>query len=296
MTEFLKYPKIFQLGNELNANIFANKEAEIVIQEKIDGGNMRFYIREGRVIFGSHTQELAEEPDKFFKAGVTYLREKLANKDLTKLDNKIFYGEYCVMHSIRYNFETMPRFLGFDIYDLNTQKFMGWKEAKSIYEELGITFVPILRVCKAVEIEEITEAMIPKSVYYEGQAEGIIFKRYTEPVLMAKVVATKFKEVNKSAFGLTKKQAEDDDERVVAIYCTNPRIDKKIFELVERGDTLDLTMMHKLPHTTYADIIEENWREILESNYKLDLRKIRGHIAKRCLETLKRVMINNTLR
>lgn len=57
---FSKYVKIKQLGDEENENIFAEPEDEIVIQEKIDGANFRFMIKDGKIIFGSRTRELIE--------------------------------------------------------------------------------------------------------------------------------------------------------------------------------------------------------------------------------------------
>jgi ATP-dependent RNA circularization protein (DNA/RNA ligase family) len=300
MVEFLKYPKIFHLGQEDSGLTIENPEDLVVVQEKIDGGNMRFFVREGRVIFGSHTQELAEVPDEFFKLGVEYIRQKL-DEHKSFLDSLngafIFYGEYCVRHSIDYDWEKIPRFLGFDILDINTNQFLDWKKAKEIYENLGITFVPVIKECKVSELGEISEAMIPKSAYSAGPAEGIIIKNYQRQK-MTKIVGSHFKEVNKEVFGLSGRQARatnDPAEIVVATYCTNARIDKMIFKLMEQNEKLGLEMMHKLPRAVTEDMWEENWREIVTSNLTLDLRLIRGMIAKRCLAVLKQVMINNAL-
>ena len=44
--EFHKYTKIRILGNIENKDIFSDPEDEIIIVEKIDGANFRFYINE----------------------------------------------------------------------------------------------------------------------------------------------------------------------------------------------------------------------------------------------------------
>ena len=54
--EFKQYNKIYTLGYKDNKDIFVDPNDEIVIEEKIDGANMRFYVGEdGKLIFGSHT-------------------------------------------------------------------------------------------------------------------------------------------------------------------------------------------------------------------------------------------------
>jgi len=58
---------------------------------------------------------------------------------------------------------------------------------------------------------------------------------------------------------------------------------------------LNLIMMTKLPMLVLEDIIEENYKEIIISNYTIDFRKFRGLIAKRCLAVLKQVMVNSQL-
>jgi len=104
------------------------------------------------------------------------------------------------------------------------------------------------------------------------------------------------KEKNKEVFGANKKYVNDDTERLIAVYCTNPRIDKMIFYLRTEGVMeLNLIMMTKLPMLVLEDIIEENYKEIIISNYTIDFRKFRGLIAKRCLAVLKQVMVNSQL-
>lgn len=297
MGEFLKYPKIYHLGHEDTELVLADKNDTVVEEEKIDGANFRFYVRDNKLILGSHTQELAEVPDKFWKRGVEYTKEKFDGRNLQNYDGYIFYAEMCVKHSVDYDWDKIPPILGFDIMYAETGQFMDWKEAKRIYESLGITFVPVIQECKVSELGELSEKRIPKSAYSATQAEGVVIKNYAKNV-MCKIVSSKFKEVNRAAFGMTKSQAratQDNDEMVTAAYATNSRIDKAIFRLIEQGEKLDMTMMHKLPNAVVQDMYEENWREILNSNYTIDLRNIRRLVAARCVMVLKQVIINNML-
>ena len=143
--------------------------------------------------------------------------------------------------------------------------------------------------------------MVPKSKYAspsaeDQQAEGIVIKNYSRQ-LFAKYVREKFKEKNKEMFGDSKKCARQkgDEELLVATYCTNARIDKMVFKLLNDGKKLGMELMHDLPHEITKDIYEENWHEICCSNWIIDFRSVRKKISKRCLAVLRQILVNNSL-
>ncbi len=297
---FHKYIKIRPIGYEENKDIFLDPEDDIVIEEKIDGANFRFMIKDGQIIFGSRTQELEEGKDhkyeKNFRRSINYLTEKFAKmdkEDIKEAEGLIFYGENCVPHSLEYNWEKIPAFLGFDIYNNKEEKFLDYEPIKWIFEEVfDLTMVPLIKTCKAKEIKEITDKDIPKSYYANSPAEGIVLKNYSKQIF-AKYVSDKFKEVNRNTFGKSKKFAKDDSEYVLATYCTNARIDKIVFKLIDMGEKLEMTMMHKLPNAVYKDIWEENWQEISNFKRTIDLKKLKQGVSKRCLMVLRQMISNN---
>jgi hypothetical protein len=153
--------------------------------------------------------------------------------------------------------------------------------------------------CLAGKIGTIDDSFVPDSKYTplslpNRQAEGVVFKNYDKQIF-AKYVRKKFKEINKRAFGSSKKFANDDSEKIVAIYCTNARIDKIIFKLIDEGFKLNKKMMTKLPVKVYNDIISENWKDILTTKYVIDVNRIRKLVAKRCLTVLDQVITNNVI-
>jgi len=299
---FLKYGKIKQLGHKDCAEIFSNPEDDIYLQEKIDGANTRFIFKDNKLIFGSRNRQLTSDNgnetnvDKNFKKCLAHINEKVYSSGvpLSKFEHFIFYGECCTKHSICYNWEDMPPYLGFDIYDRKDQVYLNQDVAKKVFKDFGLEFVPCLEVKKAGDIKEFSDKDMPKSMYYSGQVEGIIFKNYTKQI-MAKYVTDKFKEVNKNTFGLGKKWATNDNEIIVAKYCTNPRIDKIIFKCVDDGNELEMGMMKHLPIAVYTDIMEEEGQEILFSNFSINFQDLRKQITRRCLAVLKSVMVNNAL-
>jgi len=305
--EFKKYGKIKIVGDEENKGIFTNKNDKIIIQEKVDGGNFRFFIKDFKIIFGSRTQQLTSDDgedtnvQKNFQRCVNYIREKYEEvKDISPdLSHLIFYGECMVKHTITYDWETIPPFLGFDIYDMKTGKYLDYKKMAIIYNNLGLTMVPLISICLVEEIDKLDESIIPLTKYPSPSskdllAEGIVFKNYKKQ-LFAKLVREKFKEKNREVFGGSKKWAKTDDEYFCAVYCTNARIDKCIFKLIDEGSKLDMTMMGNLLKMVYKDIWEENWNEISFSKKKIDLLNLKKLVSKRCLEVLKQSIINNAL-
>ena len=303
--EFHKYRKIYQIGHSENEDIFKHPTDRIVVEEKMDGGNFRFYITEaGEVIVGSRGQllDLESKNTKNFRRCSEFVKEKVYAcpnyKDFGKL---IFYGECMIKHTMNYDWENMPPYLGFDIMT-EEGMFLEYEAKKNAFEHFGLPIVPFIKDCEAQYIGEINDEAVPKSAYAspsneDQQAEGIVFKNYQSQI-MAKYVRDKFKERNAEAFGGNPKYNKIDDtnnSEFVFKYCTNPRIDKTIFKLMDEGHPLDLKMMAELPKKIYKDIIEENWQEIMESNWKLDFKNIRKLIPKRCLAVLKQVMVNNAI-
>ncbi len=299
----MKYPKIRALGYDENKDIFSDPEDTIYIQEKIDGGNFRFYVTSmGYIIFGSRTQQLTSNEgedvniNKQFKRCVEHVREAFKKHRRNYNINHIYYGECCSSHTLVYDWDNIPPFLGFDVYDTKESKWCvtdpdHWKM------DLGLEPVPEIEIARAVDIKEFTDKDVPITVYApksnpEQQAEGVVFKNYSKGIF-AKFVREKFKEDNAIAFGGSPKYSEDDSGKIVLKYCTNARIDKNIFKLVDEGIKLDMPMMAHLPKKVTQDIYEEHWSDILNSNYSLDMRKVRKQITKRCLAVLKQVITNN---
>ena len=308
METFHKYKKIHALGSADNSGIFADPNDRIVVQEKIDGGNFRFYFKkDGTIIFGSRTQQLTSNDGKDsnvakgFRRCIDYVRKQVEKIDVPEFwSNYIFYGENVIKHTMSYDWENTPIFLGFDILDTNDDKFLTTELAKFTFEFMQLDFVPIIKECRVCDLEEINDDIVPISKYAcksseDQQAEGLVFKNYAKQ-LYAKYVRGAFKEKNSATFGKNPKfgkLTEMNDDEFVFKYCTNARIEKLIMKHVNLDMPLDMKLMGLVIKETYVDIIEEEWREILLSNWKLDFKHIRKQIALRCRAVLQQMMVNN---
>ena len=302
---FHKYKKIWRLGYEDVKDIFLNPDDKIIIQEKIDGANFRFMIKEGNIIFGSRGQELSEDKDhkyeKNFRRCIEFVLEVFwSNVDISEakqFEGLIFYGECCVRHSLAYDWDKIPPYLGFDIFSCDQDRFYEYEQTKILFETLGLKMVPLIKETTASEIikEKIDNDYVPQSAYAPRQAEGVVFKNYNNQ-MFAKYVTDNFKEKNKETFGGGKKLANDDSERFIAMYCTNARIDKQIFKLVDGEEKLEMPLMAKLPRMVWDDIWEEEWKEINnKKQFILDFGRARKLLNKRCTAVLIQMITNNVL-
>jgi len=303
MAEFKKYPKIKHLGDEDVSDIFSEPDDEIVIEEKMDGANFRFAIVDNRLIFGTRNCLIDEDQgNKMFNKSVEYVKEKLKPVDLKKYNNYIFYGENMVRHTLDYDWIRTPPVLMFDIFDLKTGQFVNYDQKTKIFKELDLVQVPLVIMTTSKKVvslyvseiakETSPSILVKQSKYGDFQAEGVVFKNY-EKQMFAKYVREQFKEQNKLTFGGSKKYATNDDSRITLEYCTNARIEKIIFKLIDEGNKLEMKLMEKLPKQVYLDIWEEHFKDIIKSNYVVDFRKLRKLITKRCLNVLKKVIAIN---
>lgn len=291
---FHKYPKIGRFGEvKVTDELLSLSEDIIIAQEKIDGANFRFMPSEdGRIIFGSRNLSIGDSTNDIggnWNKCVKFILERLNGRDLSEYYGYIFYGECCIPHSIQYAWERIPAFLGFDI--MKNDKFLDYEEVKMVYEKLNLPMVPLVSINSVLYYKEIklSENDIPNSVYYAGKAEGIVLKNYRTQTF-CKFVSEKFKEVNKATFGSSAKHIEDDSEKLVAMYCTNPRIDKKVFELVNNGNELHMKLMKQLPQLVWCDIVDEHAVEILNKKWKIDIEKCKKSVALRCKSVLEQII------
>ena len=107
-----------------------------------------------------------------------------------------------------------------------------------------------------------------------------------------------FKEKNGKVFGGSPKYNKVDDTNnadFIFKYVTNARIEKLIMKEIDNGERLGMELMGTLIKNTYLDIIEEEWREIMTSNWKLDFKKLRKNIAPRVRGVLSQVVQNNSM-
>jgi len=191
----------------------------------------------------------------------------------------------------------MPKFIGFDIWRIDSCTFLPYTALKEEFDRLEIPVVPLLFKGKISEID-ITrlENFIGKSAYYDGTMEGIVMKNYMRKSvfgrqLFAKIVTQAFKENNMVAFGGGIKSTQDDTTKFIEGFYTEARIRKAVYRLKdEQGLKLERGLMHYLPKAVIEDIFkEEGWTVIKEFNsIRFDI--VKKNAPKLCLQELDKII------
>jgi len=283
---FIRYPKIYRLGHEKNRGIF--ERGIVYVTEKVDGANFRFMNDGGRLRYGSRRRELTGVDDVGqFRRAV----EKVLEFEPGDLhEGWVYFVEYMIPHTIQYDWNRTPLFLGIDIW--NGEKWLSYDEAEKEFARLGIEIVPLVDVRDVSEIDEhYLDKVIPKSKYYNGEAEGVVFKNY-DLQIFAKLVSERFKERNEKVFGKSKKKARQEgcEAYLLEKYVPPRRVEKVIQALVDEGYRLSMELMTVLPRRVLEDVIEEEGAEIFRENCTVDFRKFRKLISRRCYNVLQRML------
>lgn len=292
---FHKYPKIKILGDKSNEGILT-EPGKVVIEEKVDGANFGFYVKDDIIWFCSHNSNLTNSV-QIAETGIPKwrgIKPVLTSwqNDPTKFNpNYYYFGESLQKHTITY--DDIPGFIGFDVLDIEADIFFNWEIAQQIYKDLNLPFINVIHELdtnKEIPIKYL-KTLYEKSEYKTGSAEGIVIKRY-DTQLMAKIVDDEFKEQNKEVFGHTITRKLTSEDKIVETFCTPARIKKIIYKLHDDGNELEMEMMKILYKPVVEDMLEEEILNIYHEYNIIDFKVLNKLVSKECAKTLKTVIMN----
>jgi hypothetical protein len=300
---FLKYQDVERIGTPENASIFDHPDDEIVIEEKVDGGNGCFWLEDGKLHVASRNRDLTHENDeKTFSAQRRWLEEQLLKTGLGNIDpNLRYYVEWMAKHTINYGKE-IPQAIGLDIMPIEgafgrEPLFLGRKAKEEAFARVGIPCVQLKGIYKVKDLnEELYKTLTEKSAYYEGKPEGIVLKNYGRTnvwgrQMYAKIVLDEFKETNRAVFGAVKKDTSD-TVKIVETFCTIPRIRKRILSLMQEGNLpLSRNLMKFLPIAVCKDIFKEETDDLMRNYSDISLGTMKQFVAKKCLAQIDAMMV-----
>lgn len=277
MSEYLSsYPKVFNFGHA--AIKVGLLDRPVVVEEKLDGSQYSFGIREGQILCRSHHKNMsAHAPPKMFVAAAEAV---LAVADKLH-DGWTYRGEY--LSKPKHNvlaYERVPKnnIIIFDI-DRGEEDFLSPEEKEAEAERLGFECVPSLAHREIQSSADLVSFLDNDSVLGGTKIEGVVVKAYgsfgrDKKTLMGKYVSEKFKETHRK-----KKYHAPGKEIRIAIgerLRTEARWRKAVQTLKEQdvlvGEPKDIGPLIK---ALQADIEEECKAEIMEELWKWGWRDIR---------------------
>lgn len=299
------YDKIRRIGHPSTDGLF-DTNGKLVIQEKMDGANFRFHIdADGDFTFGSRNVSYENVPDEDipndFRPTIEYVVDTINDSQLETSVEQFgpltIFGESMHSHTLEYEWDSVPRFLGFDVYKHDSDAWMKPETARDVIKLCGLEACPQIAVVHDVAECDVDEYCPPQSAYRDGNAEGIVV-RNTHTNVRAKYVTEQFAEKHGEAnSGEYDKTTTSDAERMANRYTgdNNQRIRKTVHKLVDEGYTMEMPLMEQLGPRVIEDIAIEEADEFICENWTVDFHEFRKHINKACVATLK-AMLNERAR
>ena len=285
MKQFPSIPRVENAPRDLF------ESGHLWIQEKMDGANFRFRLREsGMLQFGDRSRTYnADEIPEPYQHAVRHVRERLDREALRNsaenVESVVFFGEAMHEHAIDYDWARVPSFLGFDVWDSSDDgdegHFLPPDAVEQVYDRLGLQ--PVNAIQKEVRATDFAPDSyeIPESDWYDGPAEGVVLRNKTG--LRAKLLHPDFREVDDTVpvdvpdeEAETTKDAETVAELLARKYATRHRVEKIVHKLEDRGRPVTFDAVYE---RVVEDIVREEHKQLFHGERSIDVGTFRSEIA-----------------
>lgn len=243
----------------------------ISITEKCDGSNasIRYDNETNSLIAFSRKQMLSY--DKTLRGFWNYV-QNLDIKPFKDFPSYYVFGEWNGGNKIKYNPEYVNKWLVYDIYDANTERWMNQDVVKAWCKNYGFEYVHELYYGPFISWEHCRS--FSHTPAYGDRIEGIIVKNQfklndpdTRFPFYLKIVNDDFKESMKTCEKVIDpavEAAKSDSQRIVESIVTKNRVEKELFKMRDEGilpeklAPTDMGLVARyLPKRIYDDCIKE---------------------------------------
>jgi len=287
-----KYMDIIRLGHKSTVGVL-NEGDNITITEKLDGANASFKKENGIIKAFSRNTELNEENNlRGFYQWTQTLDINLL------LDNIIYFGEWLVRHTIKYQLDKLNQFYLYDIYNENYNTYLDFSFIEYEANKLNINLIPLFYKGEYQSFEHL-KSFVGKTIFGEGKGEGIVVKnvgyknKYGNQIFV-KLVTEEFSEVQKQKPPKDPNRPITVEQEFINMCLTKARVDKLLHKLIDEGiieeefGIEDMGLILKnLGSRVYEDIIKEE-SDSLPENYEIQL--IRKAIGNKLPSAIKDIL------
>jgi len=265
-----QYPELPDAG-EAPAELF--ESGHLWVQEKVDGGHLRFQLQPSGVIRFGDRKRVYDDADAIpepYDHAVRHVRTQLDRDALRSavddVTDVVFFGEAMHQHAIDYEWGRTPSFLGFDIW---SGGFQPPGAVQNIFERLGLTPVNAFERELPARDFDPDSYTVPQSAWYDGPAEGVVVrnKRSQRAILLA----PEFEEIAEAV------AVDATATELAQRYATQERFRKHARE--QRG--AQAITVDELYEAVLTDILREHHRTLYEARDPVDMREFRSAVARR---------------
>lgn len=176
MKQFLAPPSVADAPDDLLSG-------HLWVLELIDGRPLRFQLQESGLLRVGDAETIYTDPDTVplpLRRAVRHLRDSLDRDALRAavddVESVVFFGVATTYESVPYELDSMPAFLGTDVWSADAEAFRPPDAADGIFERLGLEPVnPFAREAHARDFTLDTYES-PQSAWYDGPAAGVVLR------------------------------------------------------------------------------------------------------------------------
>jgi len=243
--------------------------------EKVDGANFRFQLQEsGLVRFGDRSR-VYDDPDDVpepYQHAVRHVRENLERDALRSavddVADVVFFGEATHRHTIEYDWERTPSFLGFDVWSVEAGAFRPPDAVEGIFEGIGLEAVnAVERELRARDFDP-DSYTIPGSAWYDGPAEGVVIRNKRGD--RAKLLHPDFREVDETV------PVDSSAKELARKYATGRRFEKLARKLEDGGKPVTFETLYE---RVLEDIVREEHKQLYHSDGTLEMGTFRSAVS-----------------
>jgi len=248
----------------------------IQITTKIDGANASIAWDEttGKLEIFSRTN-LLDSPGAL-RGFYDYIKTEVEPKtDWSQWFDLVFFGEWCVSHTVQYNKDWYNKWRIYDIWDKSVGSYLPQTTVKNICKRFGLEYIEELYYGPFISWDH-CRSFIGKSTAYGPSQEGVVIKNQTKLLvekpdgpIYIKIVDEKFKEAQHSNKGPkvvdpAKEAEKQKAAELASTIVTEARVRKLILKLVDEGklpaelQPKDMgAVMKLLPKMCFDDCLKE---------------------------------------
>ena len=234
--ELSSYPKVYAIGHR---NIKGITDAEVLIEEKIDGSQFSFAVLNGELHCRSKGAIIyPDAPEKMFVKAIQTaidLKPQLAEGCVYRCE----YLEKPKHNALAYDRVPNRNLILFDIM-FGPEDYMAYEDKAVIAQRLGLEVVPRLFQGKVDTINDLTVLLEKISILGGQKIEGFVIKNYNlftddKKFACGKFVSEAFKEVHNKEWKESNPGGKDYIQILIEQYRTKTRWNKAIQHLKETG-------------------------------------------------------------
>jgi hypothetical protein len=267
-----KFPSIPRVVNAPDGLL---EEGHLWLLEKLDGANFRFQLQQsGLILFGDRSR-VYEDPDAIpapYQHAIRHIREHLDRNALRSavdtVEDVVFFGEAMHQHTISYDWERTPSFLGFGVWSGDAGAFYPFDTVERIFSRLGLEPVNAFEKEYRARYFDPDSYTIPQSNWYDGPAEGVIIRNKRGQ--RAKLLHPEFREVDETV------PVNAPAGELAAKYATQRRFEKLAAKLDDHDRSVTFDGLYE---RVLEDIVREEHKQLHHGDKDVDMQVFRSGVA-----------------